>query len=119
VNGVSLSSVLSVAAAVLAIVVGAIVLVVGVALASGARLMRTAQPRLAALACPRCGVTVGSDGAATAKAAHDEAVRKLSERAGFAMLRLRIDPHWRFACPACGVALKFDPSESRSPLTIE
>jgi predicted RNA-binding Zn-ribbon protein involved in translation (DUF1610 family) len=104
-------------AAVLILVVVAAVFAVGAMLASTERLVASAEPRLAALACPRCGVAIGSDGAAAACAAHEEAVRKLRETAGAAILRLRIDPYWRFACPACGAALKFDPGEGVSPLT--
>jgi len=37
--------------------------------------------------------------------------------AGNSPLRLRIDPSWRFLCPACGATLKFDPGASRDALT--
>jgi hypothetical protein len=26
---------------------------------------------------------------------------------------LRIDPYWRFACPACGASLKFGPDDGQ------
>ena len=81
------------------------------------RLVKSAAPRLAALPCPRCGVAIGAAGAAAAAAVRDEELRKLREYARENGLRLRIDPHWRFPCPACGAALKFDPGAGGSPLT--
>lgn len=82
------------------------------------RLVKSAPERLASLACPRCEAVVGVDAAAKVRARREEDMRRLRERAGNAMLRLRIDPFWRFPCPACGVELKFDPGTKRDPLTV-
>jgi hypothetical protein len=102
-------------------VVGALVLAaiaaVTVLLVRTERLVKSAAPRLAALPCHRCGVAIGAAGAAAAGAARDEELRGLREHARTHGLRLRIDPHWRFPCPACGAALKFDPGATRAPLT--
>jgi hypothetical protein len=113
VNGVSGFAVLMIFAAMVGVPVVATIGVVFALLGRTERLMRSAQPRLAALPCPRCGVAIGADGAA----AHGEMVRKQRELAGAATFRLRIDPYWRLACPACGAALKFDPGSARSRLT--
>jgi hypothetical protein len=107
---------LAAAGAVGALVVAAIVAVT-VLLVRTERLVESAASRLAALACPCCGVAIGADGAAAASAARGGELRKLQEHARENGLRLRIDPHWRFLCRACGAALKFDPGASRGALT--
>ncbi len=116
-NGVSGFAVLMIFAAMVGVPVVATIGVVFALLGRTERLMRSAQPRLAALPCLRCGVAIGADGAAATAAAHGEMVRKLRELAGVASLRLRIDPCWRLACPACGAELKFDPGSARARLT--
>jgi hypothetical protein len=97
-----------------ALVVAAIVAVI-VLLVRTERRVGNAATRLAALACPCCGVAIGPDGATAAAAARAGELRQLHAHAHG--LRLRIDPHWRFLCRACGAALKFDPGARRDPLT--
>jgi hypothetical protein len=86
-------------------------------LARTERLLASAPERLASLACPRCGAVVGPETAAEVHARRKEQLRHLREHARGNLLRLRIDPFWRFPCPACGVELKFAPSTERDPLT--
>jgi|HubBroStandDraft_5_1064220.scaffolds.fasta_scaffold265788_1 predicted RNA-binding Zn-ribbon protein involved in translation (DUF1610 family) len=85
------------------------VLLVMVLLLRTERLIGTAVVRLAVVPCPRCGAVIGAEAATAAAAAKEAEVRKLHEDARNKMLRLRVDPHWRFPCPACGAALRFDP----------
>jgi predicted RNA-binding Zn-ribbon protein involved in translation (DUF1610 family) len=107
---------LAAAGAVGALLVAAIV-AVGVLLVRTERLVKSAAPRLATLPCPSCGVAIGRAAAEAAEAARAEQVRKLRERAREKGAILRVDPHWRFPCPACGAALKFDPGAGREALT--
>jgi hypothetical protein len=116
-NGVSGFAVLMILAAMVGVPVVATIGVVFALLGRTEQLMRSARPRLAALPCPRCDVAIGADGAAAAAAAHGEMVRKLRELEGAAPIRLRIDPYWQLACPACGTALRFDPGSARACLT--
>jgi predicted RNA-binding Zn-ribbon protein involved in translation (DUF1610 family) len=81
------------------------------------RWIDSAESRLAALPCPGCGAPVGAEAAAAIGAAREAEMRKLFEEARAKGIRLRVDPHWRFPCPACGSALKFDPATTRAPLT--
>jgi hypothetical protein len=107
---------LAAAGAVGALVVAAIV-AVAVLLVRTERLVESAASRLAALACPCCGVAIGTEGATAAATARAGELRRLHEHARANGLRLRVDPHWRFLCRACGAALKFDPGAGRAPLT--
>jgi predicted RNA-binding Zn-ribbon protein involved in translation (DUF1610 family) len=113
----SAATILLAAAGVVGALVLAAIIAVTVLLVRTERLVKSAAPRLIALPCPRCGVAIGAAGATAAAAARDEQVRKLREHARENRLLLRIDPHWRFLCPACGAALKFDPGAARDPLT--
>jgi hypothetical protein len=104
-----------------------VVLGIGVPVAGGAavvallmqteRRVRTAVPRLAALACPRCGVAIGAKAAAVIAAARTAAVREIVGDAQARSVRRRIDPRWRLPCPACGAKLQFDPAAARDSLT--
>jgi predicted RNA-binding Zn-ribbon protein involved in translation (DUF1610 family) len=80
------------------------------------RLRQSAPERLASLACPRCGAVVGVEAAAEARARREEHLQRLREEARNSLVRLRIDPFWRFPCPACGAELRFDPTTERDPL---
>ena len=81
--------------------------------ARAARLHRTATERLAAMECPRCGGVIGIDAAGVARSEWLVRVRGAQEQARQKVLRLRIDPCWRFPCPACEAPLVFDPSGTR------
>ena len=83
-------------------------LAVGVARA--ARLHRTATQRLAAMGCPRCGGAIGVDAAGVARADWLVRVHRAHAQARENERILRIDPCWRFPCPACEAPLVFDPS---------
>ena len=113
----SAATILLAAAGVVGALVLAAIVAVTVLLVRTERLVERATPRLAALACPRCGVAIGAEGAAAVAAARAVELRKLHAHARENGLRLRIDPHWRFLCRACGAALKFDPGASRGALT--
>jgi predicted RNA-binding Zn-ribbon protein involved in translation (DUF1610 family) len=83
------------------------------------RLVEIAVPRLASIPCPACGVEIGLATASAVEAERRAEAQRHWEEAkekGF-VLRRRVDPYWRFPCPACGVALKFDPGEPRDALT--
>ena len=108
--------ILGAAAAVAALVLAAIAAVT-VLLVRTERLVKSAATRLADLPCPRCGVVIGAAGAAAAGAARDEELRRLRAHARANGLILRIDPLWRFPCPACRTAVKFDPGASKAGLT--
>ena len=113
----SAATILLAAAGVVGALVLAAIAAVTVLLVRTERLVKSAPPRLAALPGPRCGVAIGAAGAATVAAARDEELRRLRAHAREHRLLLRIDPHWRFPCPTCGAALKFDPGAAREPLT--
>jgi len=93
-----------------------IAIAVAIILVQGQRLNRTAVERLAQMACPRCDALIAPETAASARADWQERTRRAHEYAGIRMLRLRIDPLWRFRCAACGTTLAFDPSGSHPPV---
>jgi len=80
------------------------------------RTMRRAVPRLAALACPKCGVVVGGEAAARIAERRAEEIGRFHAEARERGVILRIDSRWRFDCPACGVALTFDRGVRNAPL---
>ncbi len=111
------ATILLAAAGVVGALVAAAIGAVVVLLVRTERLVKSVVPRLAALPCPRCGVAVGGAAAAAIGAARAAEMRKLFEEARARGIRLRVDPCWRFPCPACGAALKLDPGAGRAPLT--
>jgi hypothetical protein len=82
---------------------------VAVVLFQTERLVRTAPERLALMLCPRCAAAIGAETAALAQTDWQERSKRAHEHARVHLLRLRIDPLWRFRCPVCNAALAFDP----------
>ncbi|HEY4394820.1 MAG TPA: hypothetical protein VGP64_12190 [Polyangia bacterium] len=115
--GMSAATILFAAAGVVGALVVAAIVAVTVLLVRTERLVESAATRLGALACPCCGVAIGAAGAAAAATARAGELRALHAHAREQGLRLRVDPHWRFLCRACGAALKFDPGAARGALT--
>jgi predicted RNA-binding Zn-ribbon protein involved in translation (DUF1610 family) len=106
------------AAAVVGVLVNAAIAAVVVVLVRTERLVKSAASRLAALPCPACGVAIGHPTAAAVAAARKAEGQRIWNEAQRKGRRIpRIDPRWRFPCPSCGAALRFDPGAARDPLT--
>jgi hypothetical protein len=76
---------------------------------SARRGTRRGLEALAAAACPKCGAALGQAGAKAAHAVAMERLRQVHADAKERGVILRVDPRWRFACPACAAELRFDP----------